>query len=247
MFSAHRRQACMNEIQRLRVEGLIDRQGPAQERGTLTIKDITVPLKQIYMNRLATDEITGHHLVCLLKYNEHVLATKSVPTLPGLKAVRFPDTLILDEVYADFKVNYLFSMIFWKFNNFNINSGHNGNLRHDCSTWSPFPRREIPHWLQRQEEDQQSQALRVQPRIPTSSVARWSKCRPHTSLGSVWLHHLLNSRDQAEVLGHQRSGVECESFEWKCFLEGWQQDHRGCGPLRIFDHVRWYQWIWGMA
>lgn len=105
-LTAHRRQSLMNEIQRLRVEGLVDRQGPAKERGTLTIKDITVPLKQIYMNRLATDEITGHHLVCLIKYNEHVLATKSVPTLPGLKAVRFPDTLVLDEVYADFKVNF---------------------------------------------------------------------------------------------------------------------------------------------
>lgn len=47
--------------------------------------------------------ICGHHLVCLLRCNEYVEATRTVPTLPGLLAVKFPDTLHIKDVYADFK------------------------------------------------------------------------------------------------------------------------------------------------
>ena len=104
LVSTHRRLACMNEVQRLRVEGMLDRVGSAKEKGTLTIKDITIPLKQTYISRLANDEINGHHLLCLVKYNEFVLATRTLPTLPGLKSVKFQDVLTLNEVYADFKV-----------------------------------------------------------------------------------------------------------------------------------------------
>lgn len=69
------------------------------------MKEITLPLKQEYMRKLATDQISGHNLVCLLKYNETVLATQTAPTLPGLLSVRFPDVLQLSNVFADFKVN----------------------------------------------------------------------------------------------------------------------------------------------
>lgn len=74
------------------------------ERGRLIIKDITIPLKHDYIRKLSADSISGHHLVCLAKYNENVLATKTVPTLPGLLAVKFPDTLQFTNVYSDFKV-----------------------------------------------------------------------------------------------------------------------------------------------
>lgn len=84
---------------------MVDKVGPGKERGTITISDIVVPLKPHYVSKLATNEINGHQLVCLLKYNEHVLATKTVPTLPGLKSVRFPDVLNLSEVFSDFKVS----------------------------------------------------------------------------------------------------------------------------------------------
>lgn len=104
LVATNRRLACLNEVQRLKVEGIVDRFGAAQEKGTLTISEIIIPLKQTYMNRLATDEINGHHLLCLVKYNEYVLATKTLPTLPGLKSVKFTDVLTFNEVYADFKV-----------------------------------------------------------------------------------------------------------------------------------------------
>lgn len=94
----------MNEIQRLRVERCLRSADAPKECGRLTVKEITVPLKQDYITKLSTDQISGHHLVCLLKYNEQVLATKTIPTLPGLLSVKFPDVLHLDNVYADFKI-----------------------------------------------------------------------------------------------------------------------------------------------
>ena len=104
IYLANRRQACLDEVQRLRVEKSLRPIGAPRERGRLTVKEITIPLRPDYIRKLSTDAITGHHLVCLLKYNEHVLATKTVPTLPGLLAVRFPDILQLHNVYADFKI-----------------------------------------------------------------------------------------------------------------------------------------------
>lgn len=104
LVATHRRQACLDEVQRLRVEGSLRPSGAPKERGRLSVKEITVPLRQDYIKKLAADTISGHHLVCLLKYNENVLATRSIPTLPGLVSVKFPDTLQLNNVYADFKV-----------------------------------------------------------------------------------------------------------------------------------------------
>lgn len=94
----------MEEIQRLRVERCIRASDAPKECGRLTVKDITLPLRQDYITKLSTNNISGHHLICLLKYNEHVLATKTIPTLPGLLSVKFPDELHLNNVYADFTI-----------------------------------------------------------------------------------------------------------------------------------------------
>lgn len=104
LVATNRRMACLNEVQRLKVEGMLVRVGAAKEKGTLQIKEITIPLKQTYISRLANDEINGHHLLCLVKYNEYVLATRTLPTLPGLNSVKFQDLLSLNEVHADFKI-----------------------------------------------------------------------------------------------------------------------------------------------
>uniref|UniRef100_A0A4Y0BIF8 PH domain-containing protein n=1 Tax=Anopheles funestus TaxID=62324 RepID=A0A4Y0BIF8_ANOFN len=104
LVATHRRQAILDEVQRLRVEGCLRPVGAPTEKGRLTVKDITLPLKQEYMRKLASDQISGHNLVCLLKYNETVLATQTAPTLPGLLSVRFPDVLQLSNVFADFKI-----------------------------------------------------------------------------------------------------------------------------------------------
>uniref|UniRef100_A0A182WE51 PH domain-containing protein n=1 Tax=Anopheles minimus TaxID=112268 RepID=A0A182WE51_9DIPT len=104
LVATHRRQAILDEVQRLRVESCLRPSGAPTEKGRLTVKDITLPLKQEYMRKLASDQISGHNLVCLLKYNETVLATQTAPTLPGLLSVRFPDVLQLSNVFADFKI-----------------------------------------------------------------------------------------------------------------------------------------------
>ncbi|XP_069964922.1 anillin isoform X3 [Bactrocera oleae] len=104
LVATHRRQACLDEVQRLRVEKCLRPIGSLRDKGRLTVKEITIPLRQDYIRKLAADTISGHHLVCLLKYNEYVLATKTVPTLPGLLAVKFPDVLIMNNVYADFRI-----------------------------------------------------------------------------------------------------------------------------------------------
>lgn len=104
LVASHRRQAALNEVQRLRVERCLRDDRMPMDQGRLTVREITVPLRQEYKDKLNTETICGHQLVCLLKYNETVVATKTVPTLPGLLAVKFPDALQIDGVYADFKI-----------------------------------------------------------------------------------------------------------------------------------------------
>lgn len=101
---AHSRKALLQEVQRLEVERCLRQPDAPKECGRLTIKDITLPLRDDYMKKLSDDKILGHHLVCLLKYNDTVLATKTIPTLPGLLSVKFPGELHLDNVFADFKI-----------------------------------------------------------------------------------------------------------------------------------------------
>lgn len=104
LVATHRRQAALNEIQRLRVEGGVGGGGRALQKGQITITNVTLPLRQDYIRKLAADTISGHHLVCLVKYGKDVLATRTVPTLPGLLTVKFPDAIALPEVDTDFKI-----------------------------------------------------------------------------------------------------------------------------------------------
>lgn len=96
----------LGEIKRLQTERYQKQTVSAEkECGKIIISEITIPLKHEYVMKLASDAICGHHLACLLKLgkSEHVIATKTIPTLPGLLAVKFPDSLKLNEVTADFK------------------------------------------------------------------------------------------------------------------------------------------------
>ncbi|XP_031622379.1 anillin-like [Contarinia nasturtii] len=104
LVATHSRKALSDEMERLENERVLRLPNATKERCRLTIKNIVLPLRDDYVKKVAEEEIVGHHLVCLLKYNEHVLATKTIPTLPGLRAVKFPGELHLDNVYADFKI-----------------------------------------------------------------------------------------------------------------------------------------------
>lgn len=95
----------LDELQRLEVDRSIRPPNSPQDKGTLTVKDITIPLKEDYISKLDKDICNGHHLVCLLTYNDQVLATNTVTTRKGLKAVKFQDEFRLNNVYADFTVS----------------------------------------------------------------------------------------------------------------------------------------------
>lgn len=98
------REAAINELNRLRSQNYIRDPSSAQDCGCLTLSDLSLPLRQQYIGKLASDAIWGHQLVCILKLrdSEQVISTKTIPTLPGLLAVKFPDTIQLKNVYADF-------------------------------------------------------------------------------------------------------------------------------------------------
>lgn len=95
----------MHELARLQHQRCLRLPGTPTDRGKLTIQEIIIPLRPDYKEKMDSSTICGHHLVCLLRCNEYVEATRTVPTLPGLLAVKFPDKLQIKDVYADFKVD----------------------------------------------------------------------------------------------------------------------------------------------
>ncbi|XP_037051625.1 anillin [Bradysia coprophila] len=102
LLATKRRKALLDEVNRLKVDRCVRPPGLPTDRGTLSVKEIIIPLKEDYISKLNMDVCNGHHLVCLLTYNDQVLATNAVTTRKGLKAVKFPDELRLNNVYADF-------------------------------------------------------------------------------------------------------------------------------------------------
>lgn len=135
LITAHRRQAALHELQRLRVEKTLRPQGQhAQnlplEKGSLVISNIVLPLKQKYVKALAAGKYAlliffffsyfivfisaggkGHHVVCLIKCGEQVVPTKLVSTV--VVNVKNPDVdlcipgnVTLNNIYSDFTVTF---------------------------------------------------------------------------------------------------------------------------------------------
>lgn len=125
---AHRRQAALNEVQRLKVEGTLRPAVPGspeiEDTGSLTVSAITLPLRREYLRSIATSEYwsfaltiipwtnlivkifvdTCLHFVCLIRYLEEVLTTPVVLAESGDSCLRFPSTLKLQNLYSDFKI-----------------------------------------------------------------------------------------------------------------------------------------------
>nr|CAD7443562.1 unnamed protein product [Timema bartmani] len=112
LLATHRRQAAMNEIQRLKVEGTLKPQtGSSQsadliDRGALIVSNITLPLKKDYLRRMAAEE-KCHHFLCLLRCQEQVMATpvlaaNSYNVQRSTMWLMFPGSLRLEGLYADF-------------------------------------------------------------------------------------------------------------------------------------------------
>ncbi|RZB39041.1 actin-binding protein anillin, partial [Asbolus verrucosus] len=116
LVATHRRQAALNELQRLEVENTLRPLRPRSgqlplEKGTLTISKIVLPLKQKYVTALAAAGGKGHHVVCLLKYADQVLPTPLVSTVatstknPELE-LDVPGVIKLNDVHSDFTLTF---------------------------------------------------------------------------------------------------------------------------------------------
>lgn len=116
LLSTHRRQAMMNEIQRLNIEGTLTpvnkhAQDVPLEKGSLTITNIVLPLKKEYVRALAAAGGKGHHVVCLVKCGEQVVPSKLVSTVAtNVKNpeydLKIPDSIVLKDIYSDFAITF---------------------------------------------------------------------------------------------------------------------------------------------
>ncbi|KAK0161555.1 hypothetical protein PV327_010014 [Microctonus hyperodae] len=106
LVATHRRQAALNEIQRLKVEGslrpTIAGASEIQESGSLTISAMTLPLKLDHTRNIATD--ICQHFVCLVRHLDVIIATPIVQAEPGDACIRFPSTIKLDDLSSNFKI-----------------------------------------------------------------------------------------------------------------------------------------------
>lgn len=106
LVATHKRQAALNEVQRLKREGTLRpvKAGlpEVQGSGSLTISAITLPLKQEYFRNMGMN--TYLHCVCLMYYLGEVVATQAATAEPGDSCIRFTSMLKLDNLHSDFKV-----------------------------------------------------------------------------------------------------------------------------------------------
>lgn len=116
LVSTHRRQAALNEIQRLKVEESLRPQNHNShdipiEKGTLTISEIVLPLKKDYVRALAAAGGKGHHVICLVKSAEEVVASKLVSTVAtNIKdpcyELTIPGSILLKNIYNDSTITF---------------------------------------------------------------------------------------------------------------------------------------------
>ncbi|XP_050299798.1 anillin-like isoform X2 [Anthonomus grandis grandis] len=116
LVATNRRQAALHEIQRMKVEGTlrprtVHSQHLPIEKGTLTISNIVLPMKQKYVTALAAAGGKGHHVVCLIKCGEQVVPTKLVSTVASNSKnpdvdLYVPGTVVLNNIYSDFTVTF---------------------------------------------------------------------------------------------------------------------------------------------
>ncbi|XP_015175372.1 PREDICTED: actin-binding protein anillin-like isoform X2 [Polistes dominula] len=138
LVATHRRQAAINEIQRLKIQGTLRPSAPGSpeidDTGSLTISAITLPLRREYLRSIAPT--TCLHFVCLVLHLDEVLATPVVVAESGDSCLRFPSTLKLQNLYSDFKVTVeIYSLRTQaemlphevKYHIHNNGNGHNGN------------------------------------------------------------------------------------------------------------------------
>ncbi|KZC05380.1 Actin-binding protein anillin [Dufourea novaeangliae] len=150
LVATHRRQAALNEVQRLKVEGTLKPVTPGspevQESGSLTVSAITFPLRREFYRNNSPD--TRLHFVCLMRHLEEIVATPVVVAEHGDSCLRFPSTLKLHDLNNDFKITVeIYSLqtqaeilpheIKYHINNCNSNSSNNNNCSKKLANKTP--------------------------------------------------------------------------------------------------------------
>lgn len=106
LVATHKRQAALNEVQRLKREGTlrpVKAGSPeVQGSGSLTISAITLPLKSEHVRNIGMN--TYLHCVCLMYHLGEVIATQAATAEPGDSCLRFTSTLKLDNLHSDFRI-----------------------------------------------------------------------------------------------------------------------------------------------
>ncbi|XP_076045559.1 uncharacterized protein LOC143027828 isoform X3 [Oratosquilla oratoria] len=111
LISCQKRQAALNEIQRLKTEGAMGERNwasgtnPDSCHGSISISNIALPLKQDFV-RKGTGSTSPHHLVLLVKHRDQVISSELLTT-PGCiveGCVTFPNLMVLHNLASNFSI-----------------------------------------------------------------------------------------------------------------------------------------------
>jgi len=109
LVASQKRQAAMNEIQRLKTEAAMMKKGSTGmvSRGTLSISNLALPLKKEFVAMLAKggDDFI-HYFIMLIRNKGQVIPLQMLSTLDGAQdgALRFPNLIQLRDLPANFEV-----------------------------------------------------------------------------------------------------------------------------------------------
>ncbi|KAG8201252.1 hypothetical protein JTE90_019890 [Oedothorax gibbosus] len=107
LIATQKRQACLNEIQRLKSHGA-QGQVIAEGSGTLTISDIQLPLKQTFIAAQLEGKINDavHYFLCLIRHGSQVIVTQMVSTADKVSdgTLHFTNHIKLQKLPSDFSV-----------------------------------------------------------------------------------------------------------------------------------------------
>lgn len=110
LIASHKRVACMNEIQRLKMEvGNGNHTRPiSSSKGSLSISELRLPLKKEFLQQTAfgREGEFVHFFLCLVKHRAQVIATQMVSTLDNISngVFHLPNLINIRELDRDFNV-----------------------------------------------------------------------------------------------------------------------------------------------
>ncbi|XP_042228386.1 anillin-like isoform X4 [Homarus americanus] len=108
LLASQKRQTALNEIQRIKAEGALGQQGSGDEdtcMGSISISNVSVPLKQDFLQKGMTGDDL-YHLMVLVKHREQVISSQllTTPECVVEGSVTFPNLMALHHLTSDFNI-----------------------------------------------------------------------------------------------------------------------------------------------